>query len=141
MPRPRPRKVSLGTVIASRRFTVRGGGKAEIRIGLPVEEDRDAFCPVQLVGIGDEKVRAIFGVDRVQALQLALKFLDPLLLRYGDRLRWEGESAHKSLFTEPWTLFEDAGLSEFLSEFAALCAEHAARARPTARSRPSRRRS
>lgn len=80
-------------------------------------------------------MRAVFGVDTVQALQLALKFLDPLLLGYGNRLRWEGESAHKSLFTDPWALFEDAGLSEFLSQFAALCAEHAARARPTARSR------
>lgn len=93
---------------------------------------------MQLVGVGDEKVRPIFGVDRVQALQLALKFLDPLLLRYGDRLRWEGESAHKSLFTDPWALFEGAGLSEFLSQFAALCAEHSARARPSARSRSRR---
>jgi hypothetical protein len=106
---------------------------AELRIGEPQTFDKDAFCPVQLVGIGDEKVRPIFGVDRVQALQLALRYLEPLLLRFGEQLRWGSESALKSLHADPWALFEGAGLSEFLSKFAALCVEHAAKGRPPAR--------
>jgi hypothetical protein len=127
-----PRTVPLGAVIASRRFRIRGRSRAfaEVRIGTPRPlEDSDAYCPVQLVGIGDEKVRPIFGVDTVQALQLAVRYLEPLLLRFGDQLTWESQPAHKSLGSDPWILFEDAGLSDFLSEFARLCSEHAARAR------------
>lgn len=95
--------------------------------------EQDAYCPVQLVGVGDGKVRPIFGVDTVQALQLAVRYLEPLLIQYGDRLRWESQPAHKSLGSDPWNLFEDAGLSEFLSKFAALCSEHA-RGRPASAS-------
>jgi hypothetical protein len=84
--------------------------------------------------VGDEKVRPIFGVDTVQALQLAIRYLDPLLVQHGDKLRWENQRAHESLHADPWALFEDAGLSEFMSNFAALCAEHAARGRPIKRS-------
>jgi hypothetical protein len=127
-----PRTVPLGRVIATRRFRLhrRPGTTVELRIGTPREMDQDAYCPVQLVGLGDEKVRPIFGVDTVQALQLAVRYLEPLLLQYGDRLRWESQPAHQSLGTDPWGLFEGAGLSEFLTKFAALCAEHAARGRP-----------
>lgn len=133
---PLPRTVPLGRVIATRRFRIRRqtGLTVELRIGTPRAMDRDAYCPVQLVGIGDEKVRPIFGVDTVQALQLAIRYLEPLLLQHGDRLRWESQPAHKSLGTDPWTLFESAGLSEFLAKFAALCTEHAARGRPEASS-------
>ncbi|MBX3506478.1 MAG: hypothetical protein KF895_13450 [Parvibaculum sp.] len=120
---PLPRTVPLGRVIATRRFRLRRRPDAtvELRIGTPREMEQDAYCPVQLIGVGDEKVRPIFGVDTVQALQLAVRYLDPLLIQYGDRLRWESQPAHKSLGSDPWNLFEDAGLSEFLSKFAALC--------------------
>ena len=126
---PLPRTVPLGRVIATRRFRLRRqpDTTVELRIGTPREMDQDAYCPVQLVGVGDEKVRPIFGVDTVQALQLAVRYLEPLLVQHGDRLRWESQPAHKSLGTDPWSLFEDAGLSEFLAKFAALCAQHAAR--------------
>ncbi len=133
MPRPLPKNVSLGRVIATRRFTVREQPRktAELRIGEPRTFAPDAYCPVQLVGLGDEKVRPIFGVDRVQALQMAVRYLQPLLLGF-EQLQWEGQQAHKSLMSDPWMLFEGARLSEFLSKFAALCAEHAAKSRPTA---------
>ena len=135
-----PRNVPLGKVIAFRRLTLKGRpkAKAQLRIGAPVRLRQDAYCPVQLVGIGDERVRPIYGVDRLQALQVALRYVEPLLLRFGDRLRWEGEPAHKSLHTDPWALFEDAGLSEFLSKFAELCSDQAARLIPQ-RGRGSRR--
>ena len=127
--RPLPETVPLGSVIATRSFTVKGrrGAKAELRIGTPVTWDGDAYCPVQLVGIGDERIQAVWGVDRLQALQLVFRYLDALLLQHGDRLRWEGRPPIESLQSEPWALFEGAGLSEFLSKFAALCAEQAAR--------------
>ena len=32
----------------------------------------DWYCPFQVVGLGDETIRAVFGVDAVQALYLAL---------------------------------------------------------------------
>lgn len=132
MPRPLPKNVSLGRVIATRRFAVRGQPRktAELRIGEPRTFAPDAYCPVQLVGVGDEEVRPIFGVDRVQALQLAVRYLQPLLLGF-DQLQWEGQQAHKSLMSDPWTLFESAGLSEFLSKFGALCTDHAAKSRPS----------
>jgi len=138
MPGDLPRAVPLGRVIATRRFRLRGDARrtAELRIGAPRDIKGNAYCPVQLVGIGDEKVRPIYGVDRVQALQLAvLRYLEPLLLRFGDRLLWETEPAHRSLNADPWTLFEGAGLSDFLSKFAALCAKRAAQARPLVRRR------
>lgn len=114
----------------------------ELRIGTPREMDQKASCPVQLVGMGDERVRPIFGIDTIQALQLAVRYLEPLLIQYGNRLQWESQPAHKSLGIDPWNLFEDAGMSEFLSKFAALCAEQAARGRPrTPTTKPRRKKS
>jgi hypothetical protein len=138
MPRALPRNVTLGPVIATRKLRVRGKPErpAELRIGTPRDmKGGDAYCPVQLVGIGDEKVRPIYGVDTVQALQLAMRYLEPLFLRLGDQLRWERQPAIKSLRSDPRALFEGAGLSDFLSRFAELCDDHDARARPRAASR------
>jgi hypothetical protein len=135
MPRALPRNVTLGPVIATRKLRVRGKPQrpAELRIGTPRDmKGGDAYCPVQLVGIGDEKVRPIYGVDTVQAVQLAMRYLEALFMRFGDQLRWESQAAIKSLNSDPWALFEGAGLSEFLSRFAELCADHVARARPRA---------
>jgi hypothetical protein len=61
MPRKLPRSVSVGTVIASRRFVVRErrgvrGRHAEIRVGTPKPFDADAYCPVQLVGNSRSKL-------------------------------------------------------------------------------------
>jgi hypothetical protein len=129
---PLPRVVPLGRVIATRRFRLhrQPGTIVELRIGTPREMDQAAYCPVQLVGLGDEKVRRIFGVDTFQALQLAFHYLEPMLLQYGGRLRWYNEPAHKSLATDASSLFDDAGLSEFLLKFAALCAEHSTLRQP-----------
>ena len=135
MRRDFPKTVPLGRVIASRKFALKGNpkAKAELRIGASVDWDRNAYCPVQLVGIGDERVKPIWGVDRVQALQMVFRYVEPLLIQYGDRLRWENVRAHQSLVTDPWPLFEGAGLSDFLSKFAALCAEQAAQLAPRTR--------
>ena len=95
----RSRQDQLGQVIASRRFRIGRSDRrfAELRIGLPVADGRDAFCPVQLVGVGAEKVQRVYGVDSVQALQLATRLLEVMLLRYGSRITWHDEPAHESL--------------------------------------------
>jgi len=142
MSRELPKTVPLGKVIASRTFHIKGGpkAKAELRIGLPVDCEENAYCPVQLLGIGDERVRPVWGIDTLQALQLVFRYVPPLLLQFGNRLRWEGVPAHESLYMSPGELFEDAGLSDFLSKFADLCLEQAA-LRTVQRRRSSRSRS
>ena len=53
-----------------------------VRVGAPVPDPRvggDWMCPGQVLGLGDEKVRAAHGVDAIQALQLCLHMLDALV--------------------------------------------------------------
>lgn len=67
--------------IAIRELEVRspGGGEARrvvVRFGRPEPDPAsggDWRCPVQITGIGEDEVRYAFGVDPLQALQLALQ--------------------------------------------------------------------
>ncbi|MGH9563259.1 MAG: DUF6968 family protein [Terracidiphilus sp.] len=63
-------------VIAERALDAIGDGgsfEVRVRLGKPTPHPKgDWACPFQITGIGDEKVRLIFGVDAVQALQLAM---------------------------------------------------------------------
>ena len=129
MPTRLPRNVPLGRVIARRKLTLRDkpSATAELRIGTPVARADYAYCPVQLVGIGDEKVRPCFGVDTIQALQLAFLSLEVLLLHHEKVLQWEGDPALKSLQMDAAQLLRDAGLAEFLGDLAALMIEHGER--------------
>ncbi|WP_143070449.1 hypothetical protein [Luteibacter sp. UNC138MFCol5.1] len=65
--------MELGRVIASRSFESERGS-IELLIGLPrpYDDGTDYFCPFQLRGIGDEKVRSAGGVDALQALILGI---------------------------------------------------------------------
>ena len=73
----------LGEVLASRtlRFQTTSGRPSEVTVtvGRPVLDPEapydDWLCPYQLRGVGDEVVRAVFGVDAMQALILALHTL------------------------------------------------------------------
>jgi hypothetical protein len=73
----------LGEVLASRtlRFQTNSGRLIDVTVtvGRPVIDpharDSDWLCPFQLRGVGDEVVRAMFGVDAMQALILALNTL------------------------------------------------------------------
>jgi hypothetical protein len=64
----------VGTIIASREFTIKEGGKVTVIIGKPerIPASEDYYCPYQIRGLGDEKVSYSPGVDSVQALVLAL---------------------------------------------------------------------
>lgn len=125
----RSRQDQLGQVIASRRFRIERSERfAELRIGLPITEGRDAFCPIQLVGIGPEQVQRVYGVDSVQALQLATRMLEVMFLRYGSRLTWHNETAHESFNPgASRSLFQGPVLEGFLADFADLCLRHAGR--------------
>jgi hypothetical protein len=85
--------VKLGRVIARRQLT-RGRGTrpvALVEIGQPrkTRGHDDFFCPFRIKGAGDESVRAAYGVDAVQAMQLVSKAVAAELFRFPD-LTWLG---------------------------------------------------
>jgi len=76
------------------KFGERFGAEQRVRviIGLPIQsQDKvDYSCQVQILGLGDEQIRSIYGLDSMQALQLALRFLSEQLADYRKNLRWVG---------------------------------------------------
>lgn len=103
----------VGEVIAERRLYLEGEPQRKIRVLLGKPQTRPApsneefsLCPYQIVGIGDETVKAAGGVDAVQALQLALRMIGAeLQLKYSPececRLRWEAGEGTDLGFPEP----------------------------------------
>jgi hypothetical protein len=81
--------VELGQVVAERRLRVSGRPDLEVwvRLGMPCpfpdDPNDNYYCPYQITGVGDAKVRYAGGVDSLQALELALHILPAAL----DRLR------------------------------------------------------
>ena len=73
----------IADAIVTRRFDLTDGRHVDIYIWRPVEDiapEGSAFrCDCQIVGLGDEEAKAIFGVDAVQALTLALQWLGTIL--------------------------------------------------------------
>ncbi len=73
--------------------------KIRVRIGKPQrvtspQRNDFVFCPYQIIGIGDEKVRSAGGVDEVQALQLAMVMIGSELYfllnrKYDGKIRWD----------------------------------------------------
>jgi uncharacterized protein DUF6968 len=82
---PSSQSVSLGEVIAERIFAVIRPDGAEIEItvklGKPFKEDspEDYRCPLQIVGVGNERIYAPWGEDPFVALQYALDYIGVLL--------------------------------------------------------------
>jgi len=85
---------SIGEVIATRQLNLVGEPDREIlvKIGRPELSEHDYCCRVQVSGIGSERVHGIFGIDSVQALELAMRFLGSELQRlntqHEGRVRW-----------------------------------------------------
>ena len=86
---------TIGEVIATRTLSLVDDPSREIvvKIGKPQLSEHDEFhCAIQVTGIGEERVYGIFGVDSVQALQLAMRFLGSELQRlntqHHGRIRW-----------------------------------------------------
>jgi hypothetical protein len=90
---------NIGEVIATRSLTMLRdeGAPSEVLVllGKPqkLPDHSDYYCPYQIKGAGDEKVRYMCGIDTFQALQLALSILgvelEVLNKELGGRLRWE----------------------------------------------------
>jgi hypothetical protein len=87
----------VGDVIATRTLVLERDGEppaqAKVLLGKPQAHGEEFYCPYQIKGAGDEKVRYAFGVDAFQALQLAISILgveiEVLNKELGGRLRWE----------------------------------------------------
>ena len=92
---------NVGEVIAERKLSVVGNPSltAIVRMGkprpLPDANGDDSFCPVQIVGVGSERVTYAAGVDAFQAIQLSMKLISlelSIIKRdCGYELRWEGD--------------------------------------------------
>lgn len=90
---------SVGNVVAFRRFYVEGDPSKDVTVKLghpqkfPDSPDaEDCFCPYQITGIGEERVRYAAGVDPFQAIELTFKIIGADLFRLnkqlGGKLRW-----------------------------------------------------
>jgi hypothetical protein len=73
------RTFKLGQIIAERRFVFQSHAgwsrDVEVKIGLPMPDEAEGrawVCPYEISGIGDDGVFAIFGVDSMHALDLAV---------------------------------------------------------------------
>jgi hypothetical protein len=95
--------ILLGEVIAERHLEwADDSGPSEgviVRIGKPVQDtdpDGDWLCPIQILGLGRDHVRAAFGVDAVQALTLSFQMIHADLLagqrQVGRALQWLEQS-------------------------------------------------
>ena len=87
--------MAIGKVIAVRHLQSATGPRvtATVQIGAPrkTRGQDDYHCPYRIVGLGDAKVRAAYGVDAVQALQLVMRAIGSALWKLRD-LRWfDGE--------------------------------------------------
>jgi len=93
---------TIGEVIASRKLMLAAadGTNSEITvlIGRPerMPDSDDYYCPIQLRGLGDQKVRYAGGADAIQALQLAMQLIGiELYVKHADivkQLTWEENS-------------------------------------------------
>jgi hypothetical protein len=88
---------NVGEVIATRSLVLNRPGESAsevtVLLGKPLSDGEQFYCPYQIKGAGDEKVRCAYGIDAFQALQLAHSILgvqlDVLHKELGGRLRWE----------------------------------------------------
>jgi hypothetical protein len=83
--------MAVGRVIASRRLesATAPGAVVTVQVGAPrkTRGREEYFCPYRVRGLGDETVRAAYGVDALQALQLVMPAIGSALTRWPD-LRW-----------------------------------------------------
>src|SRR5215203_1992280 len=84
--------------VAARRVFHRAkdGKPVVLTIGVPHQAPRrDWACAVRVTGLDPwlSRSRLIFGVDGVQALQLAIQFASATLESCGHRLQWLGQTA------------------------------------------------
>lgn len=85
----------VGMQIATRVLDV-SGKRVTVVVGKPEKfpDAEDYYCPYQIVGLGNERVRYAGGVDAVQAMLLALKMIGTDLYTSPEaqakQLTWQG---------------------------------------------------
>jgi len=85
--------LKLGQIVAERVLTVEFKRRKSVivRIGMPRKAtSQDWMCPFQISGIEGSRVYPAYGVDAVQALQLAFEAVRLQLMRYRVRATWVG---------------------------------------------------
>jgi len=88
-----PRKsVRLGTIIASRTLREADGARVTVQFGRPRRSDKDWLCPFRIVGLSNDVVHRAYGVDSLQALQLAIDAARAMVRSCGRPLDWLGQS-------------------------------------------------
>jgi hypothetical protein len=90
-PTPIP-AVPLGVVVARRDLRTRAGGPVVVLVGAPVQVGNgwDWACPYRIEGLPEVVEGQAFGIDALQALQLATPALRAELERSGAPLSWLG---------------------------------------------------
>ncbi len=88
----------VGDVIAERELEIEDGRPVLVQIGKPQRDPDvggDFYCPFQMTGIGNEKIRYACGVDTVQALVLTLNMIAAELYTSDEarsgKLTWLGQ--------------------------------------------------
>jgi len=95
----------LGELVAERLLLLERPGQSPatvvVRFGRPVqapapEEPETWWCPVQVIGLGIDRITSLAGVDSLQALVLALEFVTNTLpdaaRSTGGSVNWLGEA-------------------------------------------------
>jgi hypothetical protein len=100
----------VGVQIAARVLDL-AGGEVTVVLGKPEKFSgaEDHYCPYQIIGLGNERVRYAGGIDAVQALLLALKMIGADLYTSPEaqakQLTWQGGGSHGDLgFPVPETV-------------------------------------
>lgn len=83
-----------GPILAERRFESpeSSAPRATIRVRAPARDSRTGNyrCSVEWVHSGEKELFELWGIDSMQALQLALQAAGELVNGYKQRLRWVG---------------------------------------------------
>ena len=93
----------LGSVIAQRDLEIGTSKDHIIRVLMGAPQRVDAteeacfVCPIQIIGIGDEKIRGAQGADAFRTIQLAMQLIGIELYvklnpQCDKRIRWHGEA-------------------------------------------------
>jgi hypothetical protein len=93
---------NIGDIIATRVLSKKDAPELKIvvKMGKPRPlanaTGTDFYCPIQITGIGKEKVMPVAGVDAFQAIELGFKIIGARLAalnkEHGGQLRWEGST-------------------------------------------------
>ena len=96
--------VEIATPIAERSYFLAPDGTVTIRVGQPFtppDHPEESWCPYQIEGLGDDKVRRTIGIDHFQSIWLAMQLIGSRLYNSEEhrsgRLRFAADSEYPDL--------------------------------------------